>query len=281
MGTLVLTYSNQGQWTEEEKLEVPVMKTSLRMLRWEKSIPIRWYLRSWRHPIIDRDLKSSSSPTKISVLDLALKLLNDSTALLSWAKLYDLQRPWENPDMTLMISDLAQPLYYATSTGVPEVVQCVLHQTIDIDAEVGRYSNALRVASRYGYAKIVRILLNAGANVNSNKLGNGSALPAAARHGHEEVVRILLDAGANVNANVDRYGNALEAAATRGSEDICKILLDAGANFDTRSSALHFADRHLGILKMLLEAGVDVEAKERYSSTPLQTAVLYGLDTTV
>ena len=180
--------------------------------------------------------------------------------------------------MTLTTSDLAQPLYYAASTGLPELVRSTLHQTIDIDADVRPHGTALRVASRRGYEKIVRILLNAGAKVNANnpKCYLGSALCAASYSGHEEVVRILLDAGANSNED-----NTVEEAARGGSVAIVQLLLHAGANFNTRSSALHGAIKHLGILKMLLDAGVDVDARGRFDSTPLQVAVYYGLDATV
>lgn len=157
----------------------------------------------------------------------------------------------------------------------------MLHQTIDLDADAREHGNALRAASRYGYGNIVRILLNAGANVNAKGWDNGSALQQASVCGQEEVVRILLDAGADVNADEGPNGNALEAATCRGSEVICQLILDAGASLDTRSSALHDALWHLSRLEMLLEAGVDVDRRGRYASTPLQTAVFYGLDATV
>ena len=217
----------------------------------------------------------------VTVLYLALKLLNDSTALLSWAKLYDVMAPHRDPEMALTTSDLAQPLYYAASTGLPELVQSMFHETIDIDAAMGRYDNALRAASRHGHKKIVRIFLNARTNINAKKYDNGCALQVASYYDHEEVMRILLNAGVNTNADEGRYGNALEAAARRDSESICQLLLDARPTFNRRSSALHDAIYNLSILKMLLEAGVGVDARGRFDGTPLQSAVFYGQDATV
>lgn len=217
------------------------------------------------------------------LLELALKLLNDSTLLLSWVKLYDIMAPHLDR-MTLVTSDLAHPLFYAVSTGSPELVETLLHQTTDIGGKVGaNLDHLLQTASRSDHRKVVRILLDAGANVNSLDWRTVSALWNASHFGREEVVRILLDAGGEINLHKGIYGNALYGAAWSGSESICRILLEAGADFNTRSLALHgVASNHqLGILEMLLESGVDVDARGDFASTPLQTAVAYGQDAKV
>ena len=218
--------------------------------------------------------------TPDSVVDLALKLLNDSSALLSWVKLYDMRDPRYSPNMTLTVSDLNQPLYYAVSTGIPEVVQRMLSQTIDLDAVIGRPGTTLYVASEKGFKKIVQILLDTGANIDATRRAANSALVAAAHHSQKEVVRFLLDAGADVNVTAGSL-NPASAAGKSGSEEVLQMLLDAGANHDIRSSALHTAIYHQNLMKMLLEAGVNVEARGEESATPLQAAVFYGLDTTV
>ena len=51
-----------------------------------------------------------------------------------------------------------------------------------------------------GHEAVVRLLLEKGANVNAEGGKYGNALQAASFGGHEAVVRLLLEKGANVNA---------------------------------------------------------------------------------
>ncbi|THU75667.1 hypothetical protein K435DRAFT_706700, partial [Dendrothele bispora CBS 962.96] len=76
-----------------------------------------------------------------------------------------------------------------------------------------------------GVGVIVRLLLaDAKADVNAQVGKYGNALQAAAYGGNEGIVKLLLDARANVNAQGGQYGNALQAAAYGGNEGIVKLL---------------------------------------------------------
>jgi hypothetical protein len=68
------------------------------------------------------------------------------------------------------------------------------------------------------------------AKVNAQGGRYGDALYAASARGHEAIVKLLLDKGAEVNAQGGQYGNALQAASARGHEAIVKLLLDKGAD---------------------------------------------------
>ena len=187
----------------------------------------------WQHA------QKIDSTSGCAVFELASKLLtNENSALLSWVQLYNVDGPWEGSDMTLTISHILEPLYYAASIGVPEVVRSILQNNTDIDAQGGHFGNALSSASRYGYEKIVQMLLDAGADVNARGVSDNNALEAASGYGYEKIVQILLDVGADVNAPGVWHNNALEAASLNGHEKIVQMLLDAGANSNTQSSAL-------------------------------------------
>ena len=186
----------------------------------------------WQHA---RKIDSTSG---CAVFELASKLLtNESSALLSWVQLYNVDQPWVGLDKTLTISDIPQPLYYAAWIGVPEVVRSILQNNTDINAQEGFLGNALSSASEHGYEKIVQMLLDAGADVNARGKHRGIALSIASACGYEKVVQMLLDAGADVNAR-GVWGSAFEAASRNGHEKVMQMLLDAGANSNTQSSAL-------------------------------------------
>ncbi|KAL8818033.1 MAG: hypothetical protein Q9191_008026 [Dirinaria sp. TL-2023a] len=116
------------------------------------------------------------------------------------------------------IGDVALPLYYAASIGLLQVIENIMPQIIDVNAQGGYYGNALQAASEGGQEKVVQILLNAGADVNAQGGLYGNALQAASERGHEKVVEILLNAGADVKAeggnHVRKIGHALSVDAT-------------------------------------------------------------------
>ena len=78
---------------------------------------------------------------------------------------------------------------------------------------------------------IVRLLLDHGANINAQGGKYGNALQAACYEGHEMIIRLLLDHGADVNAQGGTYGNALQTACCSYDENetIVRLLLDRGA----------------------------------------------------
>ncbi|KAE8441531.1 hypothetical protein EG329_004877 [Mollisiaceae sp. DMI_Dod_QoI] len=92
-----------------------------------------------------------------------------------------------------------QPLYYAASFGLLEVVRLMLdaEQHIDIDALGGRArSSALHVAVYRDHIDVVRMLLDRGANTNLPNIGGESALYWASINGNQEMIDLLLDHGA-------------------------------------------------------------------------------------
>ena len=96
-----------------------------------------------------------------------------------------------------------------------------------------------------------------------------------------DCVRLLLDAGARPDVHVDVNGQtALIVAVQRGSADIVHALLTAPANgvdkvsAISRATALHWAaangDRVC--LRLLIDAGANLEARMASGRTPLMVA---------
>jgi ankyrin repeat protein len=217
----------------------------------------------WQHA-----QKVESTPDG-AILDLVLQLLtNGNATLLLWVQLYNIEKPWDEVDLSRTVSDVCPPLYYAALIGLPEVVERVLDAGADVNAVGGRYSgNALCAASKEGHEMVVQVLLDAGADINA--VGGedyGDALQAASREGHEKVVQMLLGAGADINATGGHYDNALQAASREGHERVVQILLHAGADIEAenryRADTLQAASiaGHEQVVQILLDAGADVNA---------------------
>ncbi|KIK64486.1 hypothetical protein GYMLUDRAFT_415104 [Collybiopsis luxurians FD-317 M1] len=101
-----------------------------------------------------------------------------------------------------------------------------LHHEISSEhliAQGSQYTNAHQVHLDDSNKAVVQLLLENGADVNAQGGFYGNALQAAE---NEAVVKLLLEYGADVNAQGGFYGNVLQAAAERGNEAVVKLLLE-------------------------------------------------------
>ena len=99
----------------------------------------------------------------------------------------------------------------------------------------------------------------------------------AARAGEADAVRSLLDRSASVTARDPSGATALVAAAYGNHLGVVRLLLDAGSDVNvkdsTEQSAYLIATSEVGedtaLLDLTLAAGADVNAKDSYNGTGL------------
>ncbi len=145
------------------------------------------------------------------------------------------------------------------------------------------------------YAPVVKLLLRYGANVNVRDRHGDAPLMEAALLGQSHVVELLLKSGADVNA-VDRSGDTALMKAlsligllvglsdTAGHVMAASSLVKAGANVNVEghlsgSTPLMSAaeiNGAVGLVKLLLEAGAEVNARDNVGLTALMCAVNRG-----
>jgi uncharacterized protein len=135
----------------------------------------------------------------------------------------------------------------------------------------------LMVASSKGDSEKVKALLAAGADVNAKGQFGETALIVASMDGHIEVMKLLLAAGADVNAKAGNNNPTTKNVPTKGNE-VVRIEFkptDIDIIYFSGETALMLASKggYIEIVKMLLAAGADVNAKGKYGETTLiQTA---------
>ncbi len=144
-------------------------------------------------------------------------------------------------------------------------------------------------------------LLDAGVPVNvskkegmKKKLDTGfQALHATAYGlggGHDHVATILLDAGADPDAAMSNGRTPLHLCAMKNSHRVAKVLLSHHCDVNPISTennehktplmkaidTTDAAHNDSTILRMLIEAGADLNTSDRWGMTPLSTAVFTG-----
>lgn len=136
---------------------------------------------------------------------------------------------------------------------------------------------ALHIAASEGQLETCRLLVAIGARINRVDRWGGAPLDDAHRHRHADVVKFLREQGAKFGST-SQATNFITAASEGDTEEV-QAFLDFGSvdlnkgDYDKRT-ALHLAagESRLEIVRMLCEAGADVNVEDRWGSRPLDEA---------
>ncbi|KAJ5513368.1 NACHT nucleoside triphosphatase [Penicillium fimorum] len=213
-----------------------------------------------------------------NIVRATVRFLEREETFRCWSRLYQVDRVWYYRPISLQGSKV----YYASFLGLAVVAQDLIRKGADINAQGGRYGNALQAASAKGDQEIVKLLLDNGADTNAQGGEYGNALQVASANGHQEIVKLLLDNGADINAQGGYYGNALQATSVEDHQEIVKILLDNGADINAQGgyygNALQTASvkGHQEIIKILLDNEADINAQGGKYGNALQAASVEG-----
>jgi len=166
------------------------------------------------------------------------------------------------------------PLHSACSQDHADVAELLVANGADVNAEDEGGDTPLYYAVDVNNLGLVKILVEAGADINA---GRWPPLGKAVSEDNMPIGRYLIDHGANVNAT--KTWTPLQEAATFSREWV-EFLLANGANIKggTDQPTLHAGIRsgHPDIVKLLIERGVDIHAKDAEGRTPLQRAAKAG-----
>jgi uncharacterized protein len=152
-----------------------------------------------------------------------------------------------------------------------------------------------------------RRLLKRGANIEAKDQGGSTALIIAAESGDSAMVKFLLDSGADPASRGNNHETALIHAARAGAADSVEVLLGATSGIQEKNEALFTATEGGSVavvistdanskpneqdkpvatdgpeptwvktVRVLLDSGADLEARDEEGETPLIRAASYG-----
>lgn len=165
-------------------------------------------------------------------------------------------------------------LHRAAGHSDADLARVLLKHGADPNVLRSESISPLYEAAGDGAVEVARLLLEAGARVTPATEKEWRVLDAVAGNGSVEIARMLIARGAKPD------GPALYTAANSGHAGLVKLFLDHGADLQYREStwkrtALHTA-HSAGVVKVLVEAGLDIEVKNEIGETPLHEAAHFA-----
>ena len=162
-------------------------------------------------------------------------------------------------------------------------VGALLTQHADVNARSNDGSTALLWAAHWSDIKTTDLLLRAGADPNAANDFRMTPLSEACVTGSAALVELLLKAGANPNTPIATGETPLMTCAKTGSVDSVKALIAHDATVNAKEpvqnqTALMWAaaERHPGVVKMLIDAKADLQARTKRGFTALHFAAREG-----
>ena len=185
-------------------------------------------------------------------------------------------------------------LHQAALADQAEVVRVLLAQGLDVNASDSLYGyTPLHEAARKGNVAVLGILITAGAKLNARDRNAATALHAAIGNNQLEAAKVLLEGGCDANARDGDGASALHYAVQVNDPAALSLLLAHQANPNARTNEswdlpgnttpLHLAaaSGELALVRLLVEAGADVNAADADGKKPLNLAYETGADAVV
>jgi ankyrin repeat protein len=174
----------------------------------------------------------------------------------------------------------ATVLHLAIVFKHPELIQFLIDNKADVQAQDNDGFTALHLANMRSKSRIVSVLLASGANKEiKNSLGF-TALHTAVFSERIENVQILLDNQVDIEARDNTGCTALYIAALKGNPKIIEMLLSYGAQIENKdlmqkSTPLHAAawSGNSQAIQSLLNHGASIDSEDKDGSTPLLVAL--------
>ncbi|MES2792708.1 MAG: ankyrin repeat domain-containing protein [Planctomycetota bacterium] len=165
----------------------------------------------------------------------------------------------------------ANPVFWAIALGTAQDVAEALHSKSGY-----RDAECWLLSVRTGDIAKSEIMLADGAYLHARDRLDCTSLMSAVDGGRADMTRWLLAQGVDVHAANLYRETALTRAAMAGNVDCVRILIEAGASRSNRSDPVMASASNIGVVKTLLDAGLDLNAVNECGRWVLLAAVEEG-----
>jgi ankyrin repeat protein len=184
---------------------------------------------------------------------------------------------------TVLARENETALIESARRGDVLVVKKILAQGVSVNTQDAHGETALIAAAYGNHLKTARVLIAAGADVNIQDDTQQSAFLIATSEGYIELLKLTLQSGADIQRTDSYNGTGLIRAAHRGHVEVIQELLktDIKINHVNRLGwtalleAIILGDggaRHTEVVRLLVNAGADVNLADSHRVTPLAHA---------
>jgi ankyrin repeat protein len=189
--------------------------------------------------------------------------------------------------MAQQANEAERELIQAAERGELVIVRQLVQKGARLNARDMRGRTALLAATQRNQVEVARLLIREGADVNAKDFVHDTPFLLAAAEGRTEILKLALAADADLT-DTNRYrGTALIPAAHHGHVEAVKLLLATPIDRDHVNNlgwtalleAVILGDggqRHTEIVRLLVEAGANVNIGDRDGVTPLTHAKRRG-----
>ncbi len=168
-------------------------------------------------------------------------------------------------DVNAQDRDNFTPLHLAALNGYTAIAQLLIDKRADIKAQTIREkATPLHCTAENGHTATAQLLLEKGADVNAQTTNNTTPLFIAAFNSHTTTAHLLIDKGADVKAQDKKNWTALHASSYNGHTATVQLLIDNGADINAQSdinaTALDWSsyNGHTATAQLLIDNGADV-----------------------
>ncbi|XP_045295159.1 fibronectin type 3 and ankyrin repeat domains protein 1 isoform X1 [Leopardus geoffroyi] len=174
-------------------------------------------------------------------------------------------------------------LMVAAQKGYTRLVKILVSNGTDVNLKNGSGKDSLMLACYAGHLDVVKYLRRHGASWETRDLGGCTALHWAADGGHCNVIEWMIKDGCEVDAADTGSGwtPLMRVSAVSGNQRVASLLIEAGADVNMKDKdgktplMVAVLNDHEELVQLLLDKGADASVKNEFGKGVLEMARVF------